>query len=158
MDVRLEEKKAFDVVGLRRSIRAKDGQNLKEIPQFWQDYFQEGYAEKLNPRGGQNTYGVCSNFNPAEQCFDYWIAVEDSGQAVGVPFARTTIPAATWAVFTSIGPMPQAIQAVWHAIHSEWFPNQAYIATGGPELEVYPAGDAMADDYRCEVWIPVREK
>jgi AraC family transcriptional regulator len=158
MDVRMVEREAFTLFGLQRVISAVDGKNLKEIPQFWQDFYKDGYAAKLNPAGNRNSYGVCANFNQAEQQFDYWIAVEDAGQAVDEEFARTSIPASTWAVFTSVGPMPHAIQAVWKAIHSEWFPNQPYVSTGGPELEVYFPGDPMSEDYRCEVWIPVRPK
>jgi len=26
-----------------------------------------------------------------------------------------------------------------------------------PEIEYYSAGDMMADDYRSEIWIPIKE-
>ncbi|MCL6613607.1 MAG: GyrI-like domain-containing protein [Firmicutes bacterium] len=68
------------------------------------------------------------------------------------------IPAATWAVFTSVGPLPGAIQKVWGRIFSEWFPASGYEHADGPEIEVYPPGDGQAPDYRCEVWIPIVKK
>ena len=68
------------------------------------------------------------------------------------------ISAQTWAVFESIGPMPDAIQKVWGRICSEWFPATSFEHADAPDLEVYPAGDAGSEDYRCEVWVPIIKK
>jgi len=51
------------------------------------------------------------------------------------------IPSSTWAIFESVGAMPDAIQDVWKRIFSEWFPTSNYEHDKGPELEVYPPGD-----------------
>lgn len=67
----------------------------------------------------------------------------------------TVIPAYTWAIFTSIGPLPNAILNVFRRIYQEWFPAAGYEHSGGPELEVYLPGDSTAEEYRCEVWIPI---
>ncbi|QKS46593.1 GyrI-like domain-containing protein [Paenibacillus cellulosilyticus] len=40
----------------------------------------------------------------------------------------------------------------------DWFPATGYKHTGGPAIEVYTAGDYRSDDYKCEVWIPIRIK
>ncbi|MFC5530161.1 AraC family transcriptional regulator [Cohnella yongneupensis] len=34
-------------------------------------------------------------------------------------------------------------------------PATGYEHAGGPEMESYPEGDVNADDYRCEVWVPI---
>jgi AraC family transcriptional regulator len=68
------------------------------------------------------------------------------------------IPASTWAVFESIGPMPGAIQKVWKRIFSEWFPATGYEHADAPELEVYLPGDPSDSNYKCEVWIPIINK
>jgi AraC family transcriptional regulator len=54
--------------------------------------------------------------------------------------------------------MPGAIQKVWERIFQEWFPATGYEHAEAPELEVYPDGNTAAEDYRCEVWIPVVKK
>jgi hypothetical protein len=64
----------------------------------------------------------------------------------------------TWAVFESVGPMPDAIQDVWRRIFSEWFPTNEYEHADGPELEVYEDGGMSSPDYKCWVWIPVVKK
>lgn len=83
------------------------------------------------------------------------IGVEGSSDGLRKDFSVREIPASTWAVFTSVGPMPSAIQNVWERIYKEWFPATGYEHAGTAELEVYPEGDNGSDDYRCEVWIPV---
>ena len=68
------------------------------------------------------------------------------------------IPAATWAIFESVGPVPGAIQEVWSHIYSEWFPIAEYDHADAPELEVYLAGNPNHSDYKCEVWVPIIKK
>jgi AraC family transcriptional regulator len=31
----------------------------------------------------------------------------------------------------------------------------SYEYADAPDIEVYPEGDQRADDYRCEVWLPI---
>lgn len=69
---------------------------------------------------------------------------------------ETVIPAATWAAFESGGPMPDSIQKVWERVFTEWFPDSGYEHDDAPELELYHQGDTSSDDYRCEVWIPIK--
>lgn len=71
---------------------------------------------------------------------------------------RRSIPARTWAVFSCTGPMPGAIQQLWHHICVEFFPSSAYAPTCEMDIEVYFPGDRTAPDYRCEIWIPVKRK
>lgn len=54
--------------------------------------------------------------------------------------------------------MPNAIQQAWSRIFQEWFPATGYEHTGGPEFELYLPGRPDAEDYRCEIWIPVMKK
>ncbi len=53
-------------------------------------------------------------------------------------FSLRTIPASTWAIFTSVGPLPGAIQSVFGRIFQEWFPATGYKHAEAPVLEVYP--------------------
>lgn len=108
--------------------------------------------------GPLGTLGVCMEYNQEEEALTYVIAVEKPQGQVPSEFEEKEIPAASWAIFESVGPIPDAIQKVWGRIYAEWFPATGYEHAGGPELEVYPLGDPSAADYRCEVWIPVVKK
>lgn len=156
MKYRIEEKKAISVVGFKKWMNLADGQNLRDIPKMWggltQDKTRQLCALMDNEPAG--LLGVCADMY--DNGFDYYIAVA-SGRPAPRGMEKKEIPAATWAIFESTGPMPEAIQQVWKRIYAEWLPASGYAHTGMPELEVYPEGDNTAADYRCEVWIPVKK-
>ncbi len=159
MDYRIVEKSAFRVIGKAIQVTVKDGENLRKIPEFWQQCDEDGTIEALLAYGkGQNLLGMCTDMQPGEDHFTYLIAVEALSETAPNDFVARTVPASTWAVFPSVGPLPDAIQNVWKHIYQEWFPTSGYQHADGPELEVYMNGDTTAEDYRCEVWIPVMKK
>lgn len=155
MDYRIIEKEAFTLVGKELRTRNTDGQNLKEIPAFWETSMQDGTTEKLMALAPDTPmYGVCTNFSEDMTEFTYVIAVEapaDKADAAN-GFVAHEIPALTWAVFVS---SMEDIHATWGRIFQEWFPATGYEHDMGPELEVYVwDGDKMV----CEIWIPIVKK
>jgi AraC family transcriptional regulator len=159
MDYKIIEKEAFQVVGKAKRISTEDGVNFKQIPEFWQDFMKDKSEERLASYNKTNTcLGICLDMEMEKEQFVYMIAVESERVSDSNEFITKTIPASTWAVFTSVGPMPTAIQKVWGRIWQEWFPATGYEHAGTADLEVYLPGDTHADDYQCEVWIPIVKK
>ncbi|MCR2807665.1 GyrI-like domain-containing protein [Paenibacillus sp. SCIV0701] len=161
MDYRIEEKDAFEIAGVSLRTTCEDGQNLREISAFWGQSHADGTVEKLEKLTEDGiTLGVCLHQNPPSSEFDYMIAciADDEAKAKEQGFEIRSVPAATWAIFTIIGPMPGAIQEGFNRIFSEWFPATGYEHAGGPEFELYTPSDASADDYRSEIWIPILKK
>ena len=156
MDYKIIEKSAFDVLGLSLRTTDKDGKNFKEIPEFWQKICSDGTEDELCKFSAEDgiMYGICFDLEE-DGYFKY---------AAGVPYAGgekdnfevMTIPAAKWAIFECIGPMPDAIQKVWKRIFSEWLPATEFEMASLPQIEMYYPGDSTKDDYRSEVWIPVK--
>ena len=159
MDYKIIEREAFQVVGKAKTISTKDGINFKQVPEFWQEYMRDQTGEHLAPycKTG-DCLGICMDMDMKREQFVYMIAVESDRVSENPEFVTRTIPASTWAVFTSTGPLPEAIQKVWDRIWQEFFPATGYEHAGTAELEVYPPGDAGAADYRSEVWIPIVKK
>ncbi|TYP75437.1 AraC family transcriptional regulator [Paenibacillus methanolicus] len=158
MEYRIIERGAFEVAGVSFVTSCKDGENHRAIPKFWQEHNANGTTAKLaahSPR--HETLGICMDFNHADDTLRYMIAAE-VGEAPEVGFETLTIPASTWAVFTAIGPVPDAIQDVWQRIFQDWFPSSNYEHAGGPEFELYPDEDPTSPDHRCEIWIPIKPK
>ena len=87
--------------------------------------------------------------------FDYWIGCM-SDKECPEDLEEITVPASSWAVFQIIGPMPNAMQEIWKRIYSEWLPNSGYEHAMLPEIEYYSSGNMTANDYRSEIWIPVK--
>jgi len=159
MEYRIIERESFTVIGKTLEVSTRDGENFRRIPEFWQESNQDGTSDKLLHIGRvKDLLGICMHMDHAREVLSYWIAVEAGSDADPQSFETAVIPAAAWAVFTTVGPMPHAIQNVWQRIFHEWFPGTGYEHTGGADFELYPPGDITAEDYRCEIWIPVKKK
>ena len=114
----------------------------------------EGIADSKSVTG-ESKLGICLDYMPEQRDFTYFIGVENISETIPGGLTEEEMPAATWAIFESVGPMPDAIQNLSKRIYSEWFPTTAYERAGEFDMEVYNPGDPDSDDYRCEVWIPV---
>ncbi|MDN4593700.1 AraC family transcriptional regulator [Polycladomyces subterraneus] len=159
MDYRIVEKEAFTVIGKSIQVTCQDGEHTRQIPKFWEKCHRDGTIAKLASIGtGENLLGICLDMQPGRGDFTYMIGTQADPTIPAEGFSVSTIPASTWAIFTCVGPLPGAIQSVFSRIFQEWFPATGYEHSGAPELEVYPPGDTMAEDYRCEVWIPIVKK
>nr|WP_312890833.1 effector binding domain-containing protein [Clostridium thailandense] len=90
---------------------------------------------------------MCKDFGKDE--FNYMIGVEEIKDNLPEGYVSAIIPAATWAVFESVGALPEAIQDLTRRIFTEWLPSTGYQHDCAPELEVYPLGDSTLPDYRC---------
>lgn len=158
MNVRIEERPAFKVVGIKEEVSLIDGENLREIPKFWERVNLDGIASEITnlstiePRG---LLGICTNIR--DQKMDYWIAVATT-EATPLEFEEVVIEAKMWAVFEVAGPLPMAIQAAWKFVFSEWLPHSDYLHAEGPEVEWYSIGDTTAENYLSEIWIPIMMK
>ncbi len=161
MDYRIVEKNAFQVIGKAIETTSVEGENSRDIPKFWQESNQNGTVDRLISLAGRPDaiLGICMDMVMENSTFTYMIAVDNkTGVEAPEGFVVREIPAHTWAVFTSIGPMPHAIQEIWRRVFQEWFPATGYEHAGGSEMELYPEGYVNADDYRCEVWVPIVKK
>lgn len=75
MDCKIFRKEAFKVIGKRIKVTTKDGENLKRIPQFWEECNQNGFTDKLcSISNGADMFGICLNDFNNEQ-FTYIIAL-----------------------------------------------------------------------------------
>lgn len=157
MNYRIVEKESFKVAAKTLKVTTQNGQNLKLIPDFWTQCNQDGTSDRLSALSNKCLIGICLNdFDKQMETFTYAIAVEVDNSDAG-EFQLIEIPAATWAVFESIGPLPKSIQDVWARIYQEWFPATGYVHAGLPELEVYDDSDCNDANYHSEVWIPIKK-
>jgi AraC family transcriptional regulator len=79
------------------------------------------------------------------------------GESTDVPADLDVIPvpAGTWAVFRTEGEYPAALQSVWAATATDWFPSNPWRLRPGPSIVAILD---RADDFStatCELWLPV---
>lgn len=60
-----------------------------------------------------------------------------------------------WAVFSSSGPFPEALQRLWAATATEWFPSNPWRLRPGPSILRYLA--LTESHATCELWLPVEK-
>ena len=66
-----------------------------------------------------------------------------------------SLPAGTWAVFTTEGPHPEALQEAWAATAAEWFPSNPWRLRPGPSIVAVLEHNEDFTIARCELWQPV---
>jgi AraC family transcriptional regulator len=165
MDYRIKKMESFYITGKSTQVTSLNEQSYKDIPLFWEKCCKDGTLGKLEKLSEQNKQGILSGATVAALCYKETDTEEMWSYLVGAEgkeelseMETIKIPSLTWAIFESVGSMPDAIQKVWKRIFSEWFPSSSYEHDKAPELEVYPPGDTSSHDYYCEVWIPVVQK
>ncbi|MDR1533426.1 MAG: AraC family transcriptional regulator [Clostridiales bacterium] len=160
MNYRIEKKDAIRVVGIKLTTTTDDGRNWREIPEFWAQCNQNGQAEKIAALVDREPFGllgVCVMNSGGGSKFDYYIAAP-TGKPVTAGMTEYVIPAAQYAVFESVGPLPHALQTVTKRVLTEWLPSSGYEYGDGADIEVYSDGDTSAEDYKAEVWMPIVKK
>ena len=161
MDYRIVEKTAFPIAITARQFTNIDGQNLKDIPAWWEEFIVSPDCGEMtsltgNKPGavtGGTMLGVCYGEADTGE-FSYGIAVELPEGASPGKFEKMLIPATTWAVFDCT---LANLQDVTRRVFGEWYMSTGYEHPGGPDLEVYlPEGEGQ--DMKCEIWAPVVKK
>ncbi|MEU5087601.1 AraC family transcriptional regulator [Streptomyces sp. NPDC021356] len=115
--------------------------------------------EKLSDQEPHGVVAVCDGIDPSRAEgteFDYYQACITTA-AVPADMTSLAVPSGTWAVFTTTGPAPQAIQELWREVFTQWFPSNPYRGRPGPEIlrtRVQEGGT----DAEAELWLPVERE
>ncbi|MEV5545798.1 AraC family transcriptional regulator [Streptomyces sp. NPDC052309] len=131
------------IIDFVRGIGPQEAERLEEL-------------SDLEPRG---VVAVCDDLDPSRAEgteLDYYHGVITS-MAAPDGLSVLPVPAGTWAVFTTSGPAPQAIQNLWRDVFTEWFPSNPYRSRPGPEiLRSRLSADGTEAD--AELWLPVERE
>jgi AraC family transcriptional regulator len=105
VDYQIVEKEAFMVVGKSVQVTSQDNAHSRLIPKFWDECHQDGTITKLGSIGkDDDVLGIMMNMHT------YMIACKADLSSCEEGFTFNTIPASSGAIFTSVGPLPGAIQ------------------------------------------------
>ncbi|MFJ3711912.1 GyrI-like domain-containing protein [Streptomyces sp. NPDC090053] len=155
---RVVDKGDFAVVGLKTRVPLVHAGPNQAITDFVRG-IEPQTLERLEELSDQEPHGivaVCDDLDPSRAEgteLDYHHGVITSA---GAPEGTTAsaVPAGTWAVFTTSGPAPQAIQELWRDVFTEWFPSNPYRTRTGPEiLRTRLSPEKTHAD--AELWLPV---
>lgn len=161
MHYRIVEKEAFQIAGVKKRITLiYEGVN-PQMNALWAKLCEEDFVQlkalcDTEPKG---ILCVSANFTQGREegtQLDQYIGVATT---MDIPRRWEVLPvsAATWAVFTAVGPFPKTLQDTWARIYAQWFPTSGYQMTGGPELLWNESKDTSLPNYKSELWIPVTQ-
>lgn len=158
MRYRVVDKGDFSVVGLKARVPLVHAGPNQAIMDFVRG-LDPRTLERLEELSDQEPHGivaVCDDLDPSRAEgteLDYHHGVITSAAA---PEGTTAlaVPAGTWAVFTTSGPVPQAIQELWRDVFTEWFPSNPYRTRTGPEI-LRTRWSSESAEVDAELWLPV---
>lgn len=152
MNYRIEQKKAFRIVGIKMSTTMANGECYQAAPAFWSNLMKDGGQNKIIALLNQEPAGLLgvSNYSPDFSTgeFDYYIACA-TDKPVPDGMAEFIVPASTWAVFPCQEMGADAIQKLEQRIVMEWLPTSGYQFAKAPDVEIYSEIGMEA------MWIPV---
>ena len=167
MDYVIEQMEAMKVIGFEKAMSY--GTSYDTIPKYWQE------VERKIFNGSQDEthknmkvvfeeckvgeFGICVEGEAGSKEFSYLIAGRYDGREVPAGMQVFDIPAAEWARFRCVGPLPGSLQTINTKIFKEWLPgNPDFEIAMGINIEWYSEGDMDGQDYLSEIWIPVKRK
>ncbi|MER7896233.1 AraC family transcriptional regulator [Streptomyces sp. NPDC096046] len=165
MHYRVIDRPAFTVTGFKTRIPLVHSGPNRAIIDFVRGLDKPAveHLGKLSDQEPRGVVAVCDDLDPSRAEgteLDYYHAVITSGLAPApAPEGTTTLPVppGTWAVFTTSGPAPEAVQELWRDVFTEWFPSNPYRTRPGPEI----LRTALSDDGTkadAELWLPVERE
>lgn len=163
MNYRIEQKEAFNIVGIMKRVPIIfEGEN-PEITAMWKSLSMEDIdrLKKISNVDPQGMIQASTNFSEGRMEekgeLDQYIGVATTEECP-VGFSKLEVPALTWAIFDSTGPFPSTLQATWGRIYAEWFPSSTYQIAEGPEILSIKTKDLTSQSVKTEIWIPVKQR
>jgi AraC family transcriptional regulator len=137
LNYRIEKKASFKIVGFSEHYAVDIAENFGQIPLFWDKMAQQGLIPKLASQMTHEPFGLLGVSTCMDgQSFDYYIAVATENETP-TGMAEYIVPACTWAIFESVGALPNALQDLQRRIITEWLPSSGYEYANAPDIEVY---------------------
>lgn len=162
MNYKIVEKEAFQVYGIEGIFDTKDGENLREIPDFWLKNMKNGAFDNLVKSAGYPSIvnAVCGYRNLEGTTFPYMLCVLKTPLSNTTDYTVVDIPKATWAIFVNqphdIEDTSSAVQTLTSRIYTDWLPTANYELVDGYEFEMYYS-DSTGKCYE-ESWVRVLPK
>ncbi|ROR66917.1 AraC family transcriptional regulator [Agrococcus jenensis] len=161
MDTRIAERPAFRLIGhaarvplIHQGVNPHIQAHIAALPAD-----EHARLKALSSEQPAGLLQVSADVDPdytegRELTYLHGVAVAE-GAPVADDLDAIEVPAGTWAVFRSEGPHPAALQSVWAATASDWFPSNPWRLRPGPSIVAVLDRAADFSTATCELWLPV---
>jgi predicted transcriptional regulator YdeE len=132
MDYTLEKQQKKHFIGIE--IRTNNQECIPAMRGLWEKFYKEGLLEKIPHKVNSTIYALYTKYEgDFTKPYSYILGCEVSSlEEIPEGFIWQTVPAASYAVYTTKGQYPQGLTAAWHAIWKSTF-KRAYTT----DFEVY---------------------
>ncbi|SES92081.1 AraC family transcriptional regulator [Salinibacillus kushneri] len=164
MEYRIEEKPAFNLVGVSKRVPMQfEGVNheiVKLAESITDEQKEEMHSlQNIDPYEIINaSYDADAKFLKEEGDLTHLIGVLTTKNEVSNQFVKVPVDAYTWAIFPNEGPFPSTLQETMAKTYSEWLPSFDYEVINAPSFSFTKMDKHKKDYAYSEVWIPVRKK
>ena len=164
MEFRIEDKQAFNLVGVSKRVPMQFQGVNNEIVKLAQSITDEQRKEmhslqNIEPYEIINaSYEADANFLKEEGDLTHLIGVLTTENEVSNLLEKVPLKACTWAIFPNEGPFPSTLQETMAKIYSEWLPSSNYELINAPTFSFTKMNEHKKDYAYSEVWIPVTKK
>lgn len=174
MDYRIEAKEAWTVAGYAKEISKVEGkEDFFGISRFWSGLTEEEINQLMSVTDGtiQGLLGVSDSNQEKQERFNYLIATRKSDKRTAASSLELIqIPKSDWAIVECVGAIsagvtalddkqsvkPNALMQLKVKTSVPWEMGGSIENTQMPRIEFYPLGDMTAEEYKCELWIPIK--
>lgn len=148
-----EHKPSFFIKGITKSCDIYS-EAFQQISGFWTTSFMNGSFSTLYDMQEEDDsmYGIGHGFDNDKQQINYTIGIKTADHT-GLEIASSE-----YVVFYCEGALPASMQNVWKQICQNWLPHHDIQLSDGPQIEWYPNGNTFHHDYKCEIWLPIKNK
>lgn len=164
MEFRIEEKPAFNLVGVSKRVPMQFKGVNKEIVKLAESITEE-QREAMHALQNIEPYEIVNaswdaeaNFQKEEGYLTHLIGVLTTENQVSDLLEKVPVQACTWAVFPNEGPFPSTLQETMAKTYAEWLPSSDYELINAPTFSFTKMDQHKKDCAYSEIWIPVRKK
>lgn len=175
MNYKIQKKEAFGIVGYTQEMtKIEKNENFYEISQLWSNLTESKINQLMSVTDGTvlGLLGVSTVNKNQQNVFKYMIGASVQPQNINEESLEyIQFPKSDWAVYECIGAISAGVTAVEKnqllepnnlmklklQLSVPWSDNSVIENTELPRVEYYPLGNMEAEDYRCELWIPIKK-
>lgn len=160
MDYILAKKDMIRLAGTTIKFRISEAEIGKE--EFWTEIANNGALNAIHqvktngPIFGGNIVAVWKENNVDPEQVLYFIGTEYNVLNSIYALELKTIPEQKWAIFRCAGAIPEAMKIAKQRIFNDILPASDLQLSDRFHIEVYTDENKSDEDYRFEIWVPIK--
>lgn len=162
MEYQIKDLPAFNLIGVTARIPLQFAGENPAVAELAQSITPDQRMSMhscadIEPHGVINADFEAEDFATENSQLTHMIGVRSTHSVAGKGLTVVSVPALTWAIFTSRGPFPQTMQDTWASTASQWLPDSGYELVAAPQISHVDYSEPV-DNRTTTIWLAVRKR